>query len=134
MTVWKLFLDDDADGSREPSISVENPRWRASVGLPLSVPDHWHLGSWLIARCHDEAIDLINKHGFPNFASFDHDLGDGKDGIAVVRYLIELDLDKACMPEDFAYEAHSANPVGRANIRGLLDNYLSVRQPSIVLN
>lgn len=127
---WKLFLDDDADGSRHPSISVENPSWRSSMGLPISVPDLWHLGAWILARSHDEAIKLIKEKGFPTFVSFDHDLGDGKDGIAVARYLIEADLDHGSMPANFDFEVHSANPVGRANIRGLLENYISVRETS----
>lgn len=127
---WKLFLDDDADGARRPGISVENPGWRVKVGLPPVPPDTWGLGPWRVARSYAEAKAAIEELGLPAFASFDHDLGDGMDGIAVVRFMIEIDLDTGTLPEDFAYEAHSANPVGRENIKGLLESYLGQRLPS----
>lgn len=124
---WKLFLDDDADGSRRPAISVENPSWRARMGLPLTPPDTWSLGDWVIARSYDEAVAAFAERGMPVFASFDHDLGDGKDGMSVVRFMIEHDLDHASLPREFAYEVHSANPVGRENIARLLESYLGAR-------
>lgn len=47
----------------------------------------------------------------------------------VVKRLIDLDLDAGgtVIAPDFTYPIHSANPVGRENIRGLLDQYLAVR-------
>ena len=130
MSRWKLFLDDDAEGSRHPSISVDNSAWRTNMGLPAAVPDTSHLGEWVIAKSYEEAVTRITELGFPSFVSFDHDLGDGLDGIAVARYLVEMDLDKFGMPDDFDFEVHSANPVGRANIRGLLTNYIDVKSIS----
>jgi len=124
---WKLFVDDDADGSRRPAISVENPGWRVSLGLPPVPPDVFHLGDWVVARSHDEAIAAMEARGLPDFVSFDHDLGDGKDGIAVARWIIERDLDDGSLPDGFGYEVHSANPVGRANISGLMESYLRQR-------
>lgn len=46
--------------------------------------------------------------------------------MAVVKRLTEMDLDAdgRVIPEDFAFSAHSANPVGRENITGLLHSYL----------
>lgn len=126
---WKLFVDDDADGSRRPAISVENPGWRSALGLPRSPPDVFHLGEWVIARSYAEAVAAMEAFGLPAFVSFDHDLGDGKDGIAVARWMIERDLDGDRLPLDFAYEVHSANPVGRANIAGLMESYLRQRRP-----
>ncbi|SDI38853.1 hypothetical protein SAMN04487926_11628 [Paraburkholderia steynii] len=48
----------------------------------------------------------------------------------VVKRLIELDLDAAgtYIPSHFHFNVHSANPVGRENIRALLAQYLIVRQ------
>lgn len=130
---WRLFLDDDADGSRRPEITVENPSWRMRMGLPMAVPDVFHLGQWRIARSHAEAVALIDELGLPEFASFDHDLGDGKDGVAVVRYMIEVDLNTGSLPDGFAFEAHSANPVGRANIKALWESYLRQRANTVTL-
>jgi len=122
---WRLFLDDDCDGARAPRITVENPRWRALMNLPPSIPDTGHLGPWVLARTADEAIGIVGTRGMPAFVSFDHDLGDGKDAPHVVKWMIERALDGGCFPGDFAYEVHSGNPVGRANIRGLLDGFLA---------
>jgi len=128
---WRLFLDDDADGDRRPEITVDNPRWRVRMGLPSVPPETLHLGPWRIARSFDEAVAAIDKLGLPDFASFDHDLGDGKDGIAVARHMIEMDLDTGLLPEGFFFETHSGNPVGRANINGLWKSYLRRRDDSL---
>lgn len=131
MTRWKLFLDDDADIVRRPEITLENPAWRKTMDLPLDPPntDRNILGDWKIARSYAEAVALFDEFGLPVFASFDHDLADGKDGIAVVHRMIEIDLDSngEALSEEFAFEVHSGNRVGRANIRGLLDGYLSTK-------
>jgi hypothetical protein len=125
---WKLFIDDDCDGARNPSITVEDSRWRRRMNLPATVPETDHLGDWVLARSADEAIATVEKLGMPSFISFDHDLGDGKDAIAVAHWLIEHDMDGVPFPSEFAFEVHSGNPIGRANIRGLIDNYLEFKR------
>lgn len=93
--------------------------------------------TWTIARSYDTAVSIVESHGFPDIVSFDHDLGDDeKTGATFARFLVDLDLDKgvmpgrapseplAVMPAGFAYMVHSANPVGRDNIVGLLDRYM----------
>jgi hypothetical protein len=127
---WKLFLDDDADTARRPDITVENPEWRRTMDLPLDPPDTSHLGDWILARNFREAKALIGEFGLPDFVSFDHDLADGKDGIAVAHHIVNTDLDAegGALSNDFDFEVHSGNRVGRANIRGLLENYLSSKR------
>lgn len=125
---WRLYLDDDADEARRPDISVENPGWRARAALPLFPPVLQHLGEWVIAKNYREAIEAIDALGFPTFVSFDHDIASEETGVDVAKYLIELDLDTETMPEDFAFEVHSANPVGRKNINGLLESYLGQKE------
>lgn len=128
MPLWKLFLDDDADTVRRPDITVENPAWRKTMDLPLDPPntDPAVLGDWKVARSYSEADALFAEFGLPFFASFDHDLADGKDGIAVIHRMIEIDMDSEGgeISRHFAYEVHSGNRIGRDNIRGLLDGYL----------
>lgn len=128
MSLWKLFLDDDADTVRRPEISVENPAWRKKMDLPLDPPntDSRILGDWKIARSYSEAASLFDEFGLPFFASFDHDLADGKDGIAVAHRMIEIDLDLFGRElfQYFRFEVHSGNRVGRDNIRGLLEGYM----------
>jgi hypothetical protein len=98
----KLFLDD----KREPK----------NVGLY----DH----DWIVVRSYAEAIEFVTTFGFPDEISFDHDLGMGETGLDFAHFLIDLDLDNGLMPANFVYNVHSANPVGRENIAGLLDRYL----------
>lgn len=124
ITPWRLYLDDDADDGRRPDISVENPGWRLRAGLSKHPPQLQHLGDWVVAKSYDEAIEAINVLGFPSFVSFDHDIGSKETGVDVAKYLINLDLDTNTMPDDFAYEVHSANPVGAENIRKWLEGYL----------
>ena len=97
---YKLFIDD----TREPSDVT-----------------------WVIVRSYDEAIAYIVSHGLPNFISFDHDLSDNSlTGYDIAKWIVESDLDGTInIPEDFTYEIHSQNPIGAANIKGLLDSYLS---------
>jgi hypothetical protein len=84
---------------------------------------------WRIARSSTDAIALLETLGCPCEISFDHDLGGDDTAMLIVKRLIALDLDAggAFISPEFSYSIHSANPVGRENIRGLLDQYLAVR-------
>lgn len=130
---WRLIIDDDVDTVREPSITVDDPVWRDGMNLPREVPDVAALGPWVKARNVAEAVRLIEEKGMPLFVTFDHDLGDGIDSPVLVNWIKErdLDLDFGFIPEGFSYEVHSGNRVGRENIRGLLDGYLSFREAEI---
>lgn len=87
-------------------------------------------GTWVVCRTYQQAVDFVDKYGIPHRVSFDHDLGGEKSGFDFAKYLVERDLDIHAMPMDFDYQVHSANPVGRDNIRGLLDRYLAWRNGS----
>lgn len=87
-----------------------------------------------IARTYDAAVSLCKAQGCPSLISFDHDLGledDGseKTGYDLAKWLVEtdLDMDGNFIPEGFEFHVHSSNPVGAANISGLLNSYLSNR-------
>ena len=101
---YKLFIDDE----REP----------AKIKFDY------------IARDYKETMKLFNRHGCPSYISFDHDLGTrSKTGFDIVKDMVERDLDKKgrWIPKNFTYDVHSANPVGKKNIQGLLNNYLEKR-------
>lgn len=84
---------------------------------------------WIIARDFDEAAEIVEKLGFPEFVSFDHDLGLlSLTGYDFAKLLIEIDLDTGDMPDNFDFAVHSANPVGSANIRGILARYIEFRR------
>jgi hypothetical protein len=91
-------------------------------------------GRWEVARSVAQAIRIVKEKGYPQFVSFDHDLGYDLDknqpwptGMDFARFLVDLDIETNRMPEGFQYYVHSQNPVGVENIRGLLDCYLRVR-------
>ena len=79
---------------------------------------------WVIVRSSEEAIALIERDGFPEFISFDHDLGGDDTSMALVRYMIEAALENPSLPFPRAYDVHSQNPVGATNIRGLMDAFI----------
>lgn len=109
---YNLFLDD----IREPSWVYKDPPFK----------------QWVVARNYDEAVNIVEKYGFPNLVSLDHDLGDSgtKSGMDFAKYLVARDLDYHDMPENFEYLIHSSNPAGAANIRGLLDSYAKYKKGS----
>jgi hypothetical protein len=76
----------------------------------------------------------MREHGCPEHISFDHDLGsiDGLDGIDIVKWMVEVDLDSEgkWIPDEFEYMVHSANPIGAANIVGYFGSYLRSRADS----
>jgi len=80
----------------------------------------------VIVRSSNDAIDYLNTHGCPSFISFDHDLGGDDTSMTVVNFIIEADLETGgtYIPEDFTFNVHSDNPVGRDNIIGKLGGYL----------
>jgi hypothetical protein len=95
-------------------------------------PYHWIPFSRAIrnkvywAKSYDEFVNYIKKNGLPDFISFDHDLGDYKNGKEytgydcakwLVNYCLDNNLD---LPE---YNVHSANSVGKENIERLLENF-----------
>src|SRR4051812_24062717 len=83
--------------------------------------------TWTVARSYREAVELVQHQGFPETVSFDHDLGDGPTGMDFAHWLVAFDLDHNVMPDKFTFQVHSANPVGRDNIVGLLDQYIRWR-------
>lgn len=128
-----LWLDD----LRNPFINHEN-----KVPLEATVV-HWVLN-------YDQFVEYINKFGLPDIISFDHDLADehytpseywddydkskeyqdskdysektGKDCADwLINYCMDRDID---LPK---FYVHSANPVGRDNILGVLNSYLKFK-------
>jgi hypothetical protein len=106
---WNLFLDDE--------------RYPPNDGR-----------EWVIARSVDAALDEIGRRGMPSYISFDHDLGsDQPTGYELVKTLIAEAIDFPDIPgfqfpDDFSFYVHSQNPIGKANIEGLLNGYLELRE------
>lgn len=81
---------------------------------------------WQVVRSYDEAVAYITKHGIPNYISFDHDIAsEPNTGYTFAKWLVDQDLDGIHrFPKDFAFNVHSANPVGHRNIDAYLTQYL----------
>lgn len=108
--MWSLYIDDE----RFPKDTSKN---------------------FVIARSMEEAIKLIETHGFPSYISFDHDLGCDEQqnphstGYDFAHWIVNSDMDgKIKIPEDFSFNVHSANPTGAANIQSLIANYLAFKR------
>ncbi len=121
---WKLMIDDERDPLNVYTYILRDPAYLAK--------------DWRIARTVGEALALIDEHGYPELISFDHDLGEDPvtkkklaDGKDFANALVQRDMDIADMPADFRYLVHSMNGEGAANIRGLLDDWLSKRTPGV---
>lgn len=83
---------------------------------------------WIIVRSFAEAVAYVAENGIPEYISFDHDLGLEESGYDFAKWLVEQELDGHHMfPDEFEYNVHSANPIGAANIVGILDSYLKHR-------
>jgi hypothetical protein len=71
-----------------------------------------------IARTYNEAVDIIYKRGLPAYISFDNDLGfEQLEGYDFAKWLVAYMLErKMKFPAEFAFRAHTANPVAEQNI------------------
>ena len=85
----------------------------------------------VIVRSFEEAINFVKENGIPNFISFDHDLGCDeignilKSGYDFAKWLVDMDIENIYkFPDNFTFDIHSANPIGKNNIKSILNNYL----------
>ena len=99
----KIFLDDE----RSPPDSM--------------LPCH-------IIRTYKTFTCLVDAPGVKfEFISFDHDLGEERTGLDCAKYLVEADMDRGVLSDEFWFYVHSMNPVGGANITQYLTSYLKQR-------
>lgn len=126
--MYKLFLDD-----------IRNPSDVKWVEIPL--------GPWAVVRNYDAFVKHITDNGLPEFIAFDHDLADEhyrpsmynrdghysnyytdgtfkeRTGYHCAQWLVEYCMDNnKLFPK---YVVHSMNPIGKANIIGLIENFNS---------
>lgn len=87
--------------------------------LSNTLQDSHHI-VWV--KDYKEFVKYINDNGLPESISFDHDLGLGKSGYDCAKYLVDYALDNNIkrFPK---CACHSANPVGRDNIIGIINSF-----------
>ena len=85
----------------------------------------------VIVRSFEEAVLFVQNNGIPTFISFDHDLGCDeignilKSGYDFAKWLVDMDMEKIYkFPDNFTFNIHSANQIGKNNINSILNNYL----------
>ncbi|USV41122.1 hypothetical protein [Xanthomonas phage BUDD] len=76
----------------------------------------------VIARNYEEFCEMIDTRGIPKYISFDHDLGEGKNGKDCAAFLAQRFFDQPEDVDSFRYGVHSMNPIGAENIRAFLEN------------
>ena len=110
---WNLFIDDE----------------RIPTDVTWGEPVFYEQFPWTVARTLEEVKELITAFGFPDFISFDHDLGDNEPtGKDIADWIVEQDLDGTHrIPDEFAFHVHSMNPIGKRNIKELLTRYMECR-------
>lgn len=81
---------------------------------------------FIVVRSYNEAMQMINYCGCPDFISFDDDLGPNqKEGYDIAKKIVEMIMDgELQLTSDFSFNVHSANPVAVVNIKTYLDNFL----------
>jgi len=82
---------------------------------------------WMVCRSSNEAIQYVEKHGMPDFISFDHDLGGNDTAMVFLHYYIDKLWNGTDPPPQ--YNIHSANPIGSNNI----DSFMKSWKRSITL-
>lgn len=102
----------------------------------LRYPDPDNM-DWRIARNYHDAVWYCNNYGRPYHISFDHDLADthymlgegSKEftGYDFAKWFCNWIMDNDVSLDGFTYAVHSANPVGAANIRHYMENFIKDR-------
>lgn len=88
-----------------------------------------HLGNsdFVIVRSYKAFVEQILQQGLPDFISFDNDLGEDEnhtvlpDGYACAKWLV---YESGINFSNLKFQVHSANPVAKKQIEGLLNNYI----------
>ena len=73
---------------------------------------------------YDEFVNYITNNEFPNYIFFDHDLGEELNGYDCCKYVVDFMMEHNIDPNKPSFIVQSANPVGRDNIYGLINNYI----------
>lgn len=79
---------------------------------------------YVVVRSSQDAIDYIKTNGWPNFISFDHDLGGDDTTMVFLKRLMNEIWDGKTNPPD--YQIHSANPIGKLNIQSFMESWKKI--------
>lgn len=83
---------------------------------------------WVIARTSGEAIGIMTDRGWPQYISFDHDLGGPDTSRNVVNWMVEQALDGDYPGYVPGWYVHSQNPIGRDWINNRMRDLVQIDQ------
>jgi hypothetical protein len=120
--IKKILVDPNRQLS--PFAKLANQRESSEIksGLSMWLDDERPMpeGFDIHARTAEKAVEYL-KSGVVSLVSLDHDLGDGNGtGYDVAKYIEESAFNGELLKMEV--RVHSANPVGRMNIRRCIDN------------
>ncbi|MBR2505988.1 MAG: hypothetical protein IKB70_03535 [Bacilli bacterium] len=78
---------------------------------------NWFGDEVIVARNYEQALKNLLIDQF-DVVDLDHDLGEEKTGYDIVKFIIENQIEVKTIA------IHTANPVGRDNMRQLVEHYL----------
>lgn len=93
------------------------------------LPDHvtWikypeTIKGWVVVRNYADALAFFKINGMPRFISFDNDLGEQKEGIDILHWVINYCIDNKCnLP---AIAVHSQNCEARDRMVSLASSFI----------
>lgn len=103
--MWTLFLDDERE-------------------FRITYPDYQ--GKVIPARSTEQAKLLVESYGCPEMLLLDHDLGGDDTSLHFLRWLAEWvrdDKKASVIVENLDYRIHSANPIGKENIKSFMESW-----------
>ncbi|MGI8747106.1 MAG: cyclic-phosphate processing receiver domain-containing protein [Deinococcus sp.] len=108
---YRLFVDDERESSYLTFLVTQG------------VSDLDPAGPWVVARSQGEAQQIITERGLPELISFDHDYGSraAGSGRELAEWLVRQGTEGLLDLSGMKYQVHSRDPIGRVNIRGVLD-------------
>lgn len=127
---YNLFLDDER-------VPLDCATYMSSFKVDCKI---YHQ-PWEIVRSYSQFKEIIEKRGLPELISFDHDLADNwklRESLDSKEWFDEKEnreytgmdcakwLTQYCEEKDILlpkFVVHSANPVGRENIKSYLTNF-----------
>lgn len=99
---------------------------------PSKKPWPWLDDEAIIVRNYDEFVKEIETNGCPSYITFDHDLGLGKNGFDCAKWFVNWILDDPTrFDPEFTWYAHTQNPVGLANIAGLINPFVTMMRGDV---
>lgn len=83
---------------------------------------------WFNLATYEASINYFLSKGIPEFITFDNDLGEPKEGIDIVNWLIEKDLDFNFLNHNFKFNIHSKNTEANRRMFNKLNDYKKYRK------